>query len=373
MTEVHPMMPAPSHDERAEQYFIRDLKNQMFRLAGAQKQIALTLAAQLPPDAPADAIEHAMAGEDVFRDWTRYRRASQEMMWDAIASSVDRQIDELEARAEITSPIGSLQLDPTLVAPDYLRRTDVHMMPGGYLADRGPKDVRQGAVMDRGGAVYLLGRNGGLMNDGRGHAMVAHVFDRAPDIAPARTLELGVGIGASAMAVAGYFPAAENFGIDVGAALLRYAHARAEHMAVPMHLRQANAEHTAFPDDHFDLVYSCAVLHETSPEGVAAIIAESYRILRPGGLMVHLEVPARIGPKDHWTQLEGMFEQRYNNEPYWNGANTLDYQAALQQAGFRDIMVGYQTSRAQAERGNKGFSSVSSGPFACWFVVSGVK
>jgi ubiquinone/menaquinone biosynthesis C-methylase UbiE len=373
MSEVHPMMPAPTHDERSEQYFVRDLKRYLAGLGGAQKQIALELAAQLPNLATPDALESAVMAQDVFRDWTRFRRAAQEMMWDAIASSVDRQIDQLEVLADIAAPIGSLQLDPALVPPDYLRRIDVHLMPGGYLADRGSRDVRQGAVMDRGGAVYLLGRNGGLMNDGRGHALISHVFDRAPDFEPARTIELGCGVGASAMAVAGYFPGAGNFGIDVGAALLRYAHARAEHMGVPMHFAQRNAEQTGFPDDHFDLVYSCAVLHETSPEAVNAIIAESRRILRPGGLMVHLEVPSRIDADDPWARIEALFEQRFNNEPYWTGANTLDYEAALRQAGFLDVMVGYQATRGQAERGNRGFSLVSSGAFACWFVVSGVK
>src|SRR3546814_4852852 len=67
----------------------------------------------------------------------------------------------------------------------------------------------------------MLGRNGGLMNDRRGHTAAAHLFHRFPDFAPKRLLELGCGIGASLVPLAGYFPGAEAHGIDVGAAQLR--------------------------------------------------------------------------------------------------------------------------------------------------------
>jgi ubiquinone/menaquinone biosynthesis C-methylase UbiE len=376
MSDTHPMMAEPSHDERAEQFFIRDFKTYLWGLAPAQKAVVDRVAqasASSGGRASLDATLNAARETGVYRDWVRYRRASQEMMWEAIAGSVDRQIDGLTAKAKIERPIGSLELDPDFIAPDYLRSTDVHMMPGGYLDSQGDLDIRQGAIMDRGGAVFLLGRNGGAMNDGRGHALVSHVFERAPAIAPKRTLELGCGVGASTVAVASYFPDAENWGVDVGASLLRYAHARAEHLNVPLHLAQRDAEHTAFPDDHFDLVYSCVVLHETSAEAVAAIVKEAKRILRPGGLMVHLEVPSRYDEASAWDLLQVEFENRYNNEPFWEGANTINYEALLQEVGFSEVMVGYQATRRPVERGNIGFSLQSSGAFACWFVASGVK
>ena len=372
MSSTHAMMPEPSHDERAEQYFIRDLKIHLLELGAIEEKTARGLMAQ-SGQTNVDALREQMMASDVYRSWIGYRRLSQEMLWDAISGSVDRQIDTLTERGRIESPAGSLRLDPDFVPPAYLGQVDVHLMPGGYAADLGDGDVRQGAIMDRGGAVYLLGRNGGLMNDGRGHAMASHVFDRAPDFAPQRTLELGCGVGASTVAVASYFPEAENWGLDVGAAMLRYAHARAEHIGAKIHFAQGDAEATHFPDDHFDLVYTCAVLHETSEQAVKAIIAEARRILRPGGMMVHLEVPTRYDGIDPWGRLQGDFEAIYNNESYWHGANSLDYARAVEAAGFGDVMVGYQATRPRAERGNKGFSETSSGVFACWFVVSGVK
>ena len=374
---VHPMMAEPSHDERAQQLFIRDLRSQLMQMGAAQRGVVEHTIAALAAEKSAEPSEHelrtALMSNDVYRMWISLRRRSQEMLWEGVTGSVDRQLEELTAKARVTQPRGSLRLDPTITIPAYLANKDVHLMPGGYAQDRGDGDIRQGAIMDRGGAVYLLGRNGGLMNDGRGHALVSHVFDRAPDFAPQRTLELGCGVGVSTVACASYFPTAEHWGVDIGAALLRYAHARAEHLGVTVHFAQANAECTGFPDNHFDLVYSCATLHETSATGARAILREAHRLLRPGGLMAHLEVPSRYAAKDRWARLEGDFEQRYNNEPFWHGANMIDYRAVLDELKFRDIMLGYQATRPQAERGNKGFSEISSGVFACWFVMSAIK
>lgn len=371
ISPIHPMMPEPSHDERTAQYFIRDLKMQLLEIGALERKAAQNVAAHT--GASGAALHDLMMADNVYRSWTSLRRLSQELLWQRIAESVDRQLPALEARAKIDAPRGSLRTDPAFVPPAYLADVDVHLMPGGYAHDRGPADVRQGAIMDRGGAVYLLGRNGGLMNDGRGHAAVSHVFHRAPDFAPKRTLDMGCGVGASTVPVASYFPDAEHWGIDVGAAILRYAHARAEHVGATIHFAQADAEATGFPDNHFDLVYTCAVLHETSSDAVEKIIAEAHRVLRPGGIMVHLEVPARQDDGDVWSYLTAAFEATYNNENWWHGATTVDHGAMVEAAGFRDIMVGYQLSTTHAERGNDGFSDMSSGTFACWYVVSGVK
>lgn len=371
ISAIHPMMPEPSHDERAAQYFIRDFKMQLLEIGAIERTVAQGVVARTGDKG--GALQQRLMADNVYRSWTSLRRMSQEMLWQRISESVDRQLPELQERARIDAPKGSLTLDPDFSPPAYLAEVDVHLMPGGYTSDHGDGDIRQGAIMDRGGAVYLLGRNGGLMNDGRGHAVVSHVFNRAPDFAPARTLDMGCGIGASTVPVTLYFPEAEHWAIDVGAAILRYAHARAEHIDAKVHFVQANAEATGFPDDHFDMVYTCAVLHETSQEAVTAMIAEAHRILRPGGIMVHLEVPARQDDDDPWTYLSAAFESLYNNESWWHGATTLDLGALTEAAGFRDVRVGYQLSTPHAQRGNDGFSQISTGAFACWFIVSGVK
>jgi len=372
----HPMMPATTHDEQAEQLFVRDLK---IFLAEEIDPLGRRLADRIAPgpELPAEerlkAVRNELYGFDSYRATVSLRRTVQEMLWDAVGSCVSRQADELSQRGAIAAPKGSLTLDPDFRAPAYIRAGDVHLMPGGYHADWGEGDVLQGALMDRGGAVFMLGRNGGLMNDVRGHTAISHLFARFPDLEPRKILEMGCGVGASIVPAAKTFPQAEVHGIDVGASVLRYAHARAEHLGVAVHFSQQNAERTNFPDESFDFVYSCVLFHETSHSALKNIIAESCRLLRPGGVAVHLEVPIRYDELDLWGLIGGEFEVRYNNEPFWTGALKADYAAEMRGAGFRDVAVGYQDAVAQAQRGAGGFSDTSAGHFRSWFVASGRK
>ena len=240
-----------------------------------------------------------MSGHESFRTWLAMKRESQRHLWATVAKSVERQADELERLAQVDAPLGSVRIDRAFEVPEYIQRGDIHLMPGGNAHDDG--SLLQGAVMDRAGAVYMLGRNGGMLNDLRGQTAMAHVLTRFPEFAPARILDMGCGIGTSTVPAAIAFPEAEVHGIDVGASMLRYAHARAEHLGAAVHFSQASAEKTDFADGSFDLVYSCVMFHETSQAAMLNIMAETKRLLRPGGLAVHLEVP---GPPRQLRHLD---------------------------------------------------------------------
>jgi ubiquinone/menaquinone biosynthesis C-methylase UbiE len=56
-------------------------------------------------------------------------------------------------------------------------------------------------------------------------------------------------------------------------------------------LSQQNAEHTSFEDDSFDVIVSGLMMHETSKQGVNRIFSESRRLLKPGGVMMHMDPP----------------------------------------------------------------------------------
>uniref|UniRef100_UPI0035CB858B class I SAM-dependent methyltransferase n=1 Tax=uncultured Sphingomonas sp. TaxID=158754 RepID=UPI0035CB858B len=372
MAAAHPMQPQATHDETAEQLFVRDLK---VWLTEDVEPVHRAAAAALDPGAQNNArVETVYAGlhaQSGFRAWASVRRTSQEMLWDAVGASVARQSAALAETAALPAPRGSVTLAPDFVVPRYLADRDVHLMPGGYGLDDG--GVGQGAVMDQGGAVYMLGRNGGQMNDVRGHTVAAHVFARFPGFEPTRILELGCGVGASAVPVAQAFPDAELHAVDVGASMLRYAHARAEHLGVAIHFAQDDAEHTRFADGSFDLVYSCVLMHETSEAAMANILAESLRLLRPGGVAVHLEVPQRYEELDLWGKIRGQIEMDYNNEPAWKAAISVDFDAMLRAAGFAEVAAGFQDATSQPQRGGGGFCGESKGVFRSWFVVSGTR
>lgn len=370
---AHPLIAVPSHDELAEQLFVRDLKLYvMQQIEPVQGQIAAQEAKALEgaETNSTAALRERMATHESFGSWLALKRESQRQLWHGVARSVERQADDLEALAQIENPKGSVRTDPAFIEPAYIARGDIHLMPGGNAHDDG--SLLQGAVMDRGGAVYMLGRNGGMLNDLRGQTAMAHVLTRFPDFKPARILDMGCGIGTSTVPAAMCFPEAEVHGIDVGASMLRYAHARAEHLGAAVHFSQQSAEKTDFEDASFDLVFSCVVFHETSQAATMAIVEESRRLLRPGGLAVHLEVPLLHDNSDPWVELSGELEAQFNNEPNWRGALTADYRALFEAAGFRDVEIGYQATSPAARSGPFRFGPESEGVFRSWFVASGV-
>jgi ubiquinone/menaquinone biosynthesis C-methylase UbiE len=371
--QTHPLIAAPNHDELVEQLFVRDLKLfVMQRLEPVQGQIAAQLLAATDPRAsnsPVARLREQMEPLESFQAWLDIKRESQRQLWQSVGDSVARQADQLEQLAVITDPLGSVSVDADFAVPDYISVGDIHLMPGGNGFDDG--SILQGAVMDRGGAVYMLGRNGGMLNDLRGQTAIAHLLTIAPEIAPARILDMGCGIGTSTVPAATAFPQSEIHGIDVGASILRYAHARAEHLGAAVHFSQQSAEQTRFPDDHFDVVFSCVVLHETSPAAMANILAESHRVLKPGGIAIHLEVPLIHEIGNVWQELSSELEAQFNNEPNWRGALSADYAQLMAAAGFTDVQVGYQSTAIDARTAPKVFKPESDGVFRSWFVTSG--
>lgn len=375
----HAMMPASSHDEEARFGYVVALKGFVHgqverRLTKLVDEKVAPLAApdgELPDFRP---IEKRLRGLGVYRTWQALTYDAQEMMWRTVGQCVERQLDELRQRSTAEPAAGSVRVTTGFVPPAYLAAIDIHIMPGGYAADRGDGDVYQGAVFDKAASLYHMGRNGGELNDVRGHTIVQHVFERFPDLKPKRILDMGCTVGQSTVAIAKAFPDAEIHGIDVGGALLRYARARAAALGVKIHFSQQNAECTDFESGSFDLVVSSAVMHETSNKALPRIIAESRRLLRPGGAMVHLEVPARAenGTGTTWTRIRGHFEALYNNEPFWLTAQSADIAGMARAAGVEDVEAAYQDATASPDRARTGGWKKQAGAVhACWYIVSG--
>ena len=380
---IHPMMPANTHDETAEQMFVVALKSFLYtEMDPVVRKLTLGVADELGSasgERPSlQQLRRRLEDRPIYQNWISAMRSAQELMWQAAGDCVDRQRTELEGLERSAPKLGTLRVDPNFVVPRYLAATDTHMMPGSYHFDA-PGDeqgIRQGAVFDKAASLYSLGRQGGQMNDMRGQTVVAHVFEIYPDLQPQKILEMGCTVGNSLVAVSHAFPGSECTGIDVGASLLRYAHARASRLGVPLHFVQANAECTDFPDNSFDLVYSSAMLHETSAKALPRIMAECYRVLRPGGVMVHLEVPFRAETADAYDLVRADFETRFNNEPFWMGAVSADYGAIVKKAGFTDIHAGFSDAAfgpPQRDKVKGMFGNENKGGYKSWYIASARK
>ena len=184
-------------------------------------------------------------------------------------------------------------------------------MPGGYCGERGADDLAVGALYDRGVYLYALGMMGPY-NDDIGGSAAKYVRDHFPQFRPKRILDMGWTVGHSTLPFVDAFPDAEVHAIDVGAPLLRYAHARAESLGRKVHFSQQDASRTNFPDGHFDLICSSILFHETSAKALPAIVRECHRLLAHEGLAVHGDLPP-FWAMDEFNQFMLDCETWYND------------------------------------------------------------
>ncbi len=233
-------------------------------------------------------VREALEAEPYNQMWSSMMRTSQEMMYNSVRPSIERQMPELKARADrLDKDLGSLTLDPSLEIPRYHTGRDIHCKPGGYHTRVEAGDFLAGAEYDRTLMVYFQGKTGPLADD-MGLSLATWVKETYPDLTPQRILDMGCTIGHSTLPYTDVFPSAEVHAIDVAAPCVTYAHHRAKALGKSVHFSQQNAEKTTFEDNSFDLIVSHILMHETSHQALRNIFAECHRILRPGGLVIHL-------------------------------------------------------------------------------------
>ncbi len=340
----HEMLAQPNHDELARQEFVTSLRGHLsgrvmpgaYRVYQSRVEPAFRAKHGRSPENPEE-VRQVMTRDSYYQFWSAMQRRSQEQLWESVIDPTERQLPQLVQRADKLAKRkltrgrrGSLKLDPTLEIPRYHRAVDIHLQPGGYHTDFRPDDVAAGVVYDKGINLYMggaLGPENNLMGD----TLVAYLREKHPQFQPKRILDMGCAIGNSTLVWARAFPQAEVHGIDVGAPVLRYAHARAQALGVPAHFSQQNAEHTSFEAGSFDLVISHIMLHETSKSALVNVLRECHRLLRPGGLMLHLEIPRG---KTVIEKFMHNWESYNNNETFCRYMTDIDLAAEAVKGGF---------------------------------------
>ena len=285
------------------------------------------------PDA--DEVGRMMQGSFHYRASSLIARATQELLWDTVGEAIERQLDDLIEKATPPSATrGSLTLHPEMPVPAYIGAVDIHLMPGNFHTELGSRDVLAGALYDRGAYVFAFGSRGPF-NDNLGVVVAAMIKAWFPDFQPRRILEIGCGVGSSTLPLKAAWPDAEVHAIDVGAPMLRYAHARAEALEVPVHFSQQNAVRTDFPDGHFDLIVSILVNHEMPLEIYRQVLVECHRLLATDGITLHDgSLKAGTSPSTPYDTFMAGWFGRNINEPYGVGFDTeRDFQAAGFHAG----------------------------------------
>lgn len=339
---THGITPDWSHDDKSRQAFQRTLRENVIRKLSNGSRIMFEKRVQPRfekkhgrPFKDRQEIKAEMRKDSFYQSHLSIQRSAQELMWASVTVSLDRQIDEMRARAKQTGDtLGSMTLDPAMPIPRYIDSLDIHCMPGGYTTDLGDGDIAAGAIYEKGSYIYGSGRSG-PNGDGAGQSIVGYLKRERPDFAPKRILDMGCATGNNTLPFCDAYPEADVHGIELGAALLRYGHARAESMSKAVHFSQQNAENTSFDDESFDLVVSCIIFHETSRTALPKIIAESRRLLKPCGIMVHLEA-GQFANFDLWRQVVFDAETYNNNEPFWSTYRDMDLEKVMADAGWTE-------------------------------------
>jgi ubiquinone/menaquinone biosynthesis C-methylase UbiE len=340
----HDMKVDYTRDEKSRQHFVVGMRNYVLNSLAANLRTVYERKVEpefvrankrKPKDGPE--VHKAIKGETLFKYYSNLRCNTQEAVWRSVIPGVERQAEELATRARVLSQStekaqGTLEIDPNFTVPRYVSELDVHLMPGNYHEEHIPGDVSQGAIFDNGLSVFAMGLLGPRMDDIT-QSVSTYFKLRNPDFKPARILDMGCTLGHSTLPWKDRYPEAEVVGIDVGAPSLRYAHARAQSYGVTAHFAQKDAEFTHYPDESFDIIYSCMFLHEVPGKNIRNIFKEAHRMLKPGGVMIHYELP----PNNMMTPYDGFYldwDAYYNKEPFYKPFRDMDPREECARAGF---------------------------------------
>jgi 2-polyprenyl-3-methyl-5-hydroxy-6-metoxy-1,4-benzoquinol methylase len=333
----HALLPDERHDERERQAFVGALRGYLagrvmpgnYAIYRGRVEPEFERQHGRKPEHHNE-VRAVMERHPYYQFWSALQRCSQQRMWDAVIDSVEREWPRLNGEVKRSRRRGSLTLDPALTIPRYHTAVDIHLQPGGYHTDFVDGDVAAGAIYDLGLNIYSHGMMG-PRNEYLGELLLRYFLKAHPRLRPARILDMGCAIGNSTLPWARQFKKARVDAIDVAAPQLRYAHARAESLGVPVHFSQQNAEHTTFESQGFDLVISHIMLHETSRSALKHIFAECHRLLKPGGLMLHLEIPRGKNVIENFLYN---WESWNNNETFGQYMTHIDLADIARKAGF---------------------------------------
>jgi ubiquinone/menaquinone biosynthesis C-methylase UbiE len=249
------------------------------------------------------------------------------MMWRALTEACEADREQLVAALNkpVDSPIGSLELDPSLRLPTYYENTEFHIQPGGVWS----ADINA-FIYELGAKVIFLGKN----DDYAFHRLFTEKGVPGGDYRD--ILDMGCGFGKSARPFVDRFPTARVVAIDLSAPVLKLAHRQSEKLGKRVAFYQRAAEDTRFPDASFDLVTATMVIHEQPMPVVRQTLAEAHRLLRPGGRLAVLDYH-RTG--DAFRDFLMLGHAQRNNEPYMGHILRVDTAALASEVGFRDTAV----------------------------------
>ena len=239
----------------------------------------------------------------------------------------ERYYKEMEA-AEAAYP-ERIELNPDMYMPAYAKH-EVHLQKGGYVGN-----PLAGYVNYHYGNILYEALFGSKVQEHR-IAQMANAVPLPEDGIVARALDIGTGTGRLAYGLKNRFPDAEVVGLDIAGPMVRFSHKRAVDLGIDVFFAQRAAEDTRFPDNHFDVIASNILHHEVDQNATDGIIAEAFRILRPGGVYYPIDHPTgtQHPKKTASTNFWAINDRAINNEVWRDAFEARDFAMLLRNAGF---------------------------------------
>ncbi|MEO0373741.1 MAG: class I SAM-dependent methyltransferase [Cyanobacteria bacterium P01_A01_bin.17] len=147
---------------------------------------------------------------------------------------------------------------------------------------------------------------------------------------PQAILDVGCGAGMSTISLQAIYPDAQMTGLDLSDYFLAIATYRTPRQSIQWLHRPA--EETQLPDQSFDLVSICLVVHELPQEATRKILQEARRLLRPQGHLAIMD----MNPQAEFVQRLPPYVLTLlkSTEPYLDDYFSLDIEQAVQESGF---------------------------------------
>lgn len=239
---------------------------------------------------------------------------------DAISRRAHRPRGGVEVRAETTDSL-----------PGYYRQ-NFHFQTDGWLSEHSASiyDTQVEALFT--GAAAAMRRRALPF-------LGAEIAERAARGQVTRLLDIGCGTGVVLEDVMHNWPDTELLAIDLSAPYLEVARQRLKRFA-NARFSIAMAEALPLPASSLDVVMSVYLFHELPPRVRHDVAAEIARVLRPGGLYVHVDT-VQYGD----TPLDRLLEAfpRAVHEPFYDSYCREDLTTLFGQAGLEraDVALGF--------------------------------
>lgn len=172
---------------------------------------------------------------------------------------------------------------------------------------------------------------------------------------PKQVIDLGCSVGRSTMTLQDTFCGVAAIGVDLSPYFLAVAqHAeRVENrgQSSPIRWIHAAAEETSLPNNSADLVSACLMFHELPTSAAEDIIAEAYRLVRPGGYFAIMDMNPQ---SEIYRQMPPyVLTLLKSTEPYLDQYFMLDVEETFQAVGFERPEIVESTPRHRAIVGRK--------------------